>query len=124
MSIGFPKGAVDAGGSAGAETRVVAGRRRAGHRAPALERSAAVVRAVVAALTVAALVVGGLVLGSLLAAPDSTEVVVQSGDTIWSIASRLEGGPDTAAVVSDIVALNGLGSQDLDVGQTLLVPSY
>jgi LysM repeat protein len=48
-----------------------------------------------------------------------TEYVVQSGDTLSSIAQRF------GTTVDELVRINGLGSQDviIDVGQKLLVPT-
>ena len=47
------------------------------------------------------------------------EVVVQPGDTVWSIASSLAGGTDVRPVVDAIVAANG--GADLVVGQQLTI---
>ena len=47
------------------------------------------------------------------------EVVVQPGDTVWSIASGLAGGDDVRPVVDAIVAANG--GAELVVGQRLAV---
>jgi Tfp pilus assembly protein FimV len=47
------------------------------------------------------------------------EVVVQPGDTVWSIASELAGGTDVRPVVDAIVAANG--GADLVAGQRLAV---
>lgn len=50
-------------------------------------------------------------------------VVVQPGQTLWSIASRVTHGRDTGAMVDRIVALNGLDSGVIDLGQRLRVPA-
>jgi hypothetical protein len=55
-----------------------------------------------------------------LAGVDS--VVVQPGDTLWSIAISLNGDGDVRAVVDEIMELNGLNSAALVPGQTLLLP--
>jgi nucleoid-associated protein YgaU len=49
-------------------------------------------------------------------------VVVQPGDTLWSIASSLDGDTDVRAVVYRIRQLNALERADLTPGQVLLLP--
>jgi nucleoid-associated protein YgaU len=49
-------------------------------------------------------------------------VVVQPGDTLWSIATSLDGDGDVRAVVDQIQELNGLNGATLVPGQTLLLP--
>jgi nucleoid-associated protein YgaU len=49
-------------------------------------------------------------------------VVVQPGDTLWSIATSLDGDGDVRAVVDEIQELNGLNGAALVPGQTLLLP--
>jgi LysM repeat protein len=49
-------------------------------------------------------------------------VVVQPGDTLWSIAISLDGDGDVRAVVDEIQRLNGLNSAQLVPGQTILLP--
>ena len=49
-------------------------------------------------------------------------VVVQPGDTLWSIASAVDGGGDVRAVIDAIQALNGLRGTELVPGQTLVLP--
>jgi nucleoid-associated protein YgaU len=49
-------------------------------------------------------------------------VVVQSGDTLWSIASSLDGDADVRAVVYRIQQLNALEGADLVPGQVLVLP--
>ena len=51
-----------------------------------------------------------------------TSVVVQPGDTLWSIASPVAADGDVRAVVAEIRQLNGLSSADLVPGQTLRLP--
>jgi len=53
------------------------------------------------------------------------QVVVTSGETIWSIASTLRGGgrSDLSSVVDQIVSANGLDSTDLEPGTKLWVPA-
>jgi nucleoid-associated protein YgaU len=59
--------------------------------------------------------------GSLKLAGESS-VVVQSGDTLWSIASAVGGDGDVRVVVDEIQRLNGLESADLVPGQVLQLP--
>jgi LysM repeat protein len=53
------------------------------------------------------------------------QVVVTSGETIWSIASSLNGGgrSDLSSVVDQIFSANGLASTDLEPGTKLWVPA-
>jgi LysM repeat protein len=51
-----------------------------------------------------------------------TSVVVQPGDTLWSIASPVAGSGDVRATVAEIRRLNGLSSARLVPGQTLQLP--
>ena len=53
------------------------------------------------------------------------QVVVTSGETIWSIASSLNGGgrSDLSSVVDQIVSANSLASTDLEPGTKLWVPA-
>lgn len=49
-------------------------------------------------------------------------VVVQPGDTLWSVAQRADPGADPRAVVDSIRELNGLQSDSVGVGVVLQVP--
>ncbi len=79
----------------------------------------------------AALVLGALVLGSLgLAvaarggmAPAEMTVVVQPGDTLWSIAAAHYPADDVRIRVDDIEQANGLRDPTLQVGQRLRLPA-
>ena len=53
------------------------------------------------------------------------QVVVTSGETIWSIASAINKGgrSDLSSVVDQIVSANALASTDLEPGTTLWVPA-
>ena len=81
-------------------------------------------RAAFAALACTAVVVMGLVVGSLLLPAERQTVVVQSGDTLWAIAARIDGAPSTPRAVTDIAQLNSLGSRDVKPGQKLVLPHY
>lgn len=65
-----------------------------------------------------------LAIGTSFLPADAESVIVQSGDTLWSIASGIEGASTTQSAVNDIVSLNGLGTEEISVGQKLLLPSY
>jgi nucleoid-associated protein YgaU len=60
--------------------------------------------------------------GSALRLAGDSSVVVQQGDTLWSIASSLDGDRDVRAVVDEIQELNGLRGADVRPGQILLLP--
>ena len=49
-------------------------------------------------------------------------VVVQSGDTLWSIAQRARPGDDPRVVTGEIAAVNGVQPGALTVGSSLVVP--
>lgn len=52
-----------------------------------------------------------------------SSVVVEQGDTLWSIAATVAGGgDDVRAVVAEIRELNGLPNASLVPGQTLVLP--
>jgi hypothetical protein len=65
------------------------------------------------------LVSGG---GEDLRLAGGSSVVVQPGDTLWSIASALHDDGDVRAVIDEIQELNGLEGVDLQPGQLLLLP--
>ena len=50
------------------------------------------------------------------------EVVLTPGESLWSLAAMLAGNAQIAAVVADIVEVNGLKSADVAAGSKLLVP--
>jgi LysM repeat protein len=51
-----------------------------------------------------------------------TEVVVQPGDTLWSIATEHYPRDDVRNRVDDIERINGLQSPLIEAGQTLRLP--
>jgi len=55
-------------------------------------------------------------------APALTQVTVQSGDTLWSVAHRIAPQRDARDVVDQLRRLNGLSTGQLRVGQQLLLP--
>ena len=52
-----------------------------------------------------------------------TQVVVQPGQTLWSIASAAEPSADPRLVIQQIVQANALGGATVHVGQLLWVPA-
>jgi nucleoid-associated protein YgaU len=100
--------------------------RRAGDRGVRLTRRA---RRLAVVLTLALGVAMGSWLGPLLAGGDGDlrlagvqSVVVQPGDTLWSIAADAAGTADVRAVVDRIQELNGLQGTVLMPGQVLELP--
>ena len=49
-------------------------------------------------------------------------VVVQPGDTVWSIAEAVAGGADPRAVVDAIATRNGIDAGAVVPGQSLVIP--
>jgi nucleoid-associated protein YgaU len=56
-------------------------------------------------------------------APVYSTVVVQPGDTLWSIAAERYPSDDVRARVQDIESANGLGGPIIRVGETLRLPA-
>lgn len=56
-------------------------------------------------------------------APVYSTVVVQPGDTVWSIAAEHYPFDDVRARVQDIESANGLGGPIIQVGETLRLPA-
>ncbi|WP_454108693.1 LysM peptidoglycan-binding domain-containing protein [Leifsonia shinshuensis] len=50
-------------------------------------------------------------------------VTVQSGDSLWSVASRIAPNADPRDVIADLVNLNGLDSAVVTPGQQLAIPA-
>ncbi|MFP5369185.1 MAG: LysM peptidoglycan-binding domain-containing protein [Actinomycetes bacterium] len=84
-------------------------------------------------LAVALALCGGMLAGSLLGqlSPDggpglrlagTNSVVVEQGDTLWSIATSVAVDEDVRVVVDRIQELNGLRGTDVVPGQVLLLP--
>ena len=87
-------------------------------------------------LLIAAVVIGGALLlatqsfsAAAVAEPeaetigiDAEEVVVDEGQSLWTVASNLDLDRDTRDVVADITELNHLSTQTVHPGQTLDVP--
>ena len=52
------------------------------------------------------------------------QVVLTPGESLWSLAAMLAENGQIAAVVADIVEVNGLKSADVAAGTRLLVPTH
>ena len=52
----------------------------------------------------------------------TTQIVVQPGQTLWSIAAQADPGADPRAVIQQIVTANKLTTENLTAGQHLWVP--
>jgi hypothetical protein len=68
-----------------------------------------------------------LPLARALAGPQVTSVsqrsyVVQSGDTLWSIASGLSAGSDPRPLIQAIERVDHIGAADIVPGQRLVIP--
>jgi hypothetical protein len=79
-----------------------------------------------AALAAAVIVLTGF--GMAVAARGGTSagptiVVVQPGDTLWSIASQHYPGDDVRDRVQDIEQANGLSGPQIEAGETLRLPA-
>jgi LysM repeat protein len=72
-----------------------------------------------------ALVGTGLVNTAVAANDDPGHiVVVQEGESLWTIAQTVAPNADPRAVIHDIKSRNGLQSSVVHVGQALQVPSH
>jgi LysM repeat protein len=49
-------------------------------------------------------------------------VTVAPGETLWSLAARVEHDGDLRSLVSEIISVNGLASVDLAAGQKIRIP--
>lgn len=52
----------------------------------------------------------------------ASSVTVEAGDTLWSLAQRLDPQADPREVIAAIMTLNGLDTPTLQPGQVLLLP--
>ncbi|MBR6459103.1 MAG: LysM peptidoglycan-binding domain-containing protein [Actinomycetaceae bacterium] len=67
--------------------------------------------------------IAGLGIGFLLS--DTPEaIIVQSGDSLYSIGASLSDAPSPAQAAADIRSLNALDSDVLYAGQKLILPQY
>jgi nucleoid-associated protein YgaU len=87
-------------------------------------------RRLVAVLVLGSSVALGSWVGSLVTGPEDgglqlvreSSVVVEPGDTLWSIAGSVAGSDDVRPVIDRIQELNGLSGVDLVPGQVLRLP--
>jgi hypothetical protein len=97
---------------------------------PRLTRRGRVVVAVLATLVAGGLCVAGATAAQATSGtaashgnPGGAErIVVQPGDTLWSIAKTADPGADTQTVVQEMLQVNRLAGPDLSPGQRLWVP--
>lgn len=55
--------------------------------------------------------------------PTMTTVVVQSGQSLWDIATELDAQSDPRAVIYQLQQINGLETSEVLAGQELIVPA-
>ncbi|MGY1723590.1 LysM peptidoglycan-binding domain-containing protein [Blastococcus sp. SYSU DS0533] len=88
-------------------------------------RGRRVVAVVVLLLALGVVALGGAVLGEArdgLELMGTAKVIVEPGDTLWSIAGAVAGERDVRDVVVDIRQMNGLESAAITPGQVLVLP--
>jgi Tfp pilus assembly protein FimV len=85
-------------------------------------RTVAVVGTALVAVLMSPLAAGAVRRGEPSAPAAQPVVVVQSGDTLWSIAQRARPGDDPRVVTGEIAAVNGVQPGALTVGSSLVVP--
>jgi len=85
-------------------------------------RTVAVVAVALVAVLTSPLAAGAVRRGEPSAPAAQQAVVVQAGDTLWSIAERVRPGDDPRLVAGEIAMTNGVQPGALTVGATLLVP--
>ncbi|QOX62758.1 LysM peptidoglycan-binding domain-containing protein [Anoxybacterium hadale] len=57
--------------------------------------------------------------------PIYSEILVQSGDTLWDLAQEFgPEGKDTRMVIHEICRINELQANDIYPGQKILIPAY
>jgi hypothetical protein len=96
---------------------------RVGHRSLRLtRRGQAVLLLVVAASVYAAFGLGRANAGPEPVSSSAHQVVVQQGDSLWAIASRVSPNKDPRDVVGKIESLNHLRGSTVAAGQTLQLP--
>jgi Tfp pilus assembly protein FimV len=85
-------------------------------------RTAVVLGAALVAVLLSPLAAGAVRRGEAPNAPAQRAVVVQDGDTLWSIAQQVRPDQDPRVTVEAIVTGNGVDPGALVPGQSLVVP--
>ena len=85
-------------------------------------RTVAAVAAALIGVLMSPLAAGAVRRGEPSAPAAQQVVVVQTGDTLWSIAQRVRPGDDPREVAAEIAATNGVQPGALTVGVSLVVP--
>ncbi len=84
----------------------------------------AIVTTVLAVAAAASLATGSVSLAGTASAPVPVRhVVVEGGDTLWSIAADVAPGADRRDTVAEIIELNALSGSGVRAGQQLAVPA-
>ena len=83
----------------------------------------AAVKGVFSLIACGVMIIAGLLIG-YSTAPETTIVVVQPGDSLYSIAASLPEAPSIERAIDDMRSINALPSDNLAVGQRILVPEY
>jgi hypothetical protein len=115
-------------GAAGGGPQRPSGSARGGRSVHLTRRGRLMVLALLVLFVLAAFSLGRVsgsvaVAGDVAPAPAHETVVVQAGDTLWSLARDVAPGRDPRPVVEALQRLNGLEGAGLAAGQTLLVPA-
>jgi len=94
-----------------------------------ITRRGRVVLATLVVLAVAGLAALAAALGSTQAAASNEDggadfgyIVVQPGESLWSVATALDASADPRDVIAEIVRLNQLEGSDIQAGQPIAVP--
>jgi hypothetical protein len=67
--------------------------------------------------------VAGAVAGQRVTPPKPRIYVVESGDTLWAIASRMRPGADPRPLIQQIQQVNGVEAGSLAPGRSLMIPA-
>ena len=110
-----PKGIDFQGFSANPSGRIVLNRRGR------LARTLVVLSLAIVAASVAGGQAGAQTSKVHVASTQFITVTVAPGDTVWSLANRVD-SRDPGALVASIIEINGLGNGDLTAGQKIRIP--
>ena len=86
-----------------------------------LARTLVVLSLAIVAASVAGGQAGASTSAKASAAHSFITITVAPGDTVWSLANRVD-SRDPGALVADIIEINGLGNGDLTAGQKIRIP--